>query len=443
MKKIFTIAASMLFAATTLWAETETSANTGSSNVAVSGISYTIPGTYVAGAGGTKVDPMPNKGIKVRMNQTVGETANALQVKVNEGYKITAIQLIGVTNSDNKAITLASIYVDGVAYAGSFDTTIVAKNATTAATIALTGIEATSDIVYVVSNLNGATQANICLVVTYEINKATYTVTYKSNDEADSTFVAENVFKVADCMFDAKVGLYFDKWNTKAEGDGDEYVANDDVESNLTLFAQWNTFALQTALYLDTAIESTPLNVDDEVIVKKASFGGKIIVAGMKSKESGKESIGYNKSGLSLSGGAADSIRVVLNRYIKAGSIIQLQIYAKGKDASTPYGLKLLSGKAVQFDASWIPSSTEKYEAKVFTYVVPAESPLIEKNEFILQRNNSVYLQAIAAGELANPVPTAVDNIEANTKAVKFIENGQIFILRDGKVFNLTGARVK
>ena len=35
------------------------------------------------------------------------------------------------------------------------------------------------------------------------------------------------------------------------------------------------------------------------------------------------------------------------------------------------------------------------------------------------------------------------ENIEATEKAVKFIENGQIFILRDGAVFNLMGARVK
>lgn len=35
------------------------------------------------------------------------------------------------------------------------------------------------------------------------------------------------------------------------------------------------------------------------------------------------------------------------------------------------------------------------------------------------------------------------ENIEAAEKAVKFIENGQIFILRDGAVYNLMGARVK
>ena len=38
---------------------------------------------------------------------------------------------------------------------------------------------------------------------------------------------------------------------------------------------------------------------------------------------------------------------------------------------------------------------------------------------------------------------TGIEEIEAAEKAVKFIENGQIFILRDGAVFNLMGARVK
>ena len=38
---------------------------------------------------------------------------------------------------------------------------------------------------------------------------------------------------------------------------------------------------------------------------------------------------------------------------------------------------------------------------------------------------------------------TGFEEIEATEKAVKFIENGQIFILRDGAVFNLMGARVK
>jgi hypothetical protein len=35
------------------------------------------------------------------------------------------------------------------------------------------------------------------------------------------------------------------------------------------------------------------------------------------------------------------------------------------------------------------------------------------------------------------------ENIEATEKAVKFIENGKIFIIREGNIYDATGARVK
>ena len=55
---------------------------------------------------------------------------------------------------------------------------------------------------------------------------------------------------------------------------------------------------------------------------------------------------------------------------------------------------------------------------------------------------NSLYLYAFGFQAVAGPT-VGFENIEATEKAVKFIENGQIFILRDGAVFNLMGARVK
>ena len=55
---------------------------------------------------------------------------------------------------------------------------------------------------------------------------------------------------------------------------------------------------------------------------------------------------------------------------------------------------------------------------------------------------NSLFLYAFGFQAVAGPT-VGFENIEATEKAVKFIENGQIFILRDGAVFNLMGARVK
>ena len=39
--------------------------------------------------------------------------------------------------------------------------------------------------------------------------------------------------------------------------------------------------------------------------------------------------------------------------------------------------------------------------------------------------------------------PTAVDNAEDGTKAVKFIENGQMFIKKNGVVYNVLGTIVR
>ena len=38
---------------------------------------------------------------------------------------------------------------------------------------------------------------------------------------------------------------------------------------------------------------------------------------------------------------------------------------------------------------------------------------------------------------------TAIENTEVGAKAIKTIENGQLIIIRDGKRYNVTGARVK
>jgi hypothetical protein len=55
---------------------------------------------------------------------------------------------------------------------------------------------------------------------------------------------------------------------------------------------------------------------------------------------------------------------------------------------------------------------------------------------------NALNFYAFGFQAVAGPT-VGFENIEATEKAVKFIENGQIFILRDGAVFNLVGARVK
>ncbi len=97
-------------------------------------ISYTIPGTYIAGINGEK------NGIKFRSNRAsvtkIGDAtiANALEIKVNEGYVIDQLNLKDfIANREDGTITISKIYVDGVektfAEMGRDDESIVIKSA--------------------------------------------------------------------------------------------------------------------------------------------------------------------------------------------------------------------------------------------------------------------------------------------------------------------------
>ena len=162
MKKLFTLAAAVL-ASFSLWAATESNPTADvASNDEVSGTSYTIDGTYVAGLGGTKAGDMATKGIKFRLNRTAGELSNAVEFKVNEGYVITKIDFCGHVNDNSKTSTITQVLVDGVDInAASVD--LPAK--TSSASFSYT-INATESFIMVFEG--SGTQANIEYTITYE-----------------------------------------------------------------------------------------------------------------------------------------------------------------------------------------------------------------------------------------------------------------------------------
>ncbi|MBO6307121.1 MAG: hypothetical protein J6M55_06405 [Paludibacteraceae bacterium] len=162
MKKLFTLAAAVL-ASFSLWAATESNPTSSvSSNAEVSGTSYTIDGTYVAGLGGTKAGDMTTKGIKFRLNRTAGELSNAVEFKVNEGYVITKIDFCGHVNDNSKTSTIKQVLVDGVDI-NAAPVDLPAK--TSSASFSYT-INATESFIMVFEG--SGTQANIEYTITYE-----------------------------------------------------------------------------------------------------------------------------------------------------------------------------------------------------------------------------------------------------------------------------------
>jgi len=160
MKKIFTFLTLALISIGTAWADTETPGKTGTNNAAVIGTSYTIAGTYVAGAGGVQVAPMESQGVKVRLNQN----SNKLVISPNPGYEINAFTIYAVTNDNTATNSVTSIKVgETEKLAASIE--IPNKKASTAATIALSGIDTQEDITLTFGG--GATQGVFDFHFTY------------------------------------------------------------------------------------------------------------------------------------------------------------------------------------------------------------------------------------------------------------------------------------
>ena len=162
MKKIFTLATAVL-ASFSLWAATESNPTSDvSSSNEVSGTSYTIDGNYVAGLGGTKAGDMVTKGIKFRLNKTVGELSNAVEFKVNAGYVITKIDFCGQVNDGSKTSTITQVLVDGV----DINAAPVNLPVKTSSVSFSYTINATESFIMVFAG--SGTQANIEYTITYE-----------------------------------------------------------------------------------------------------------------------------------------------------------------------------------------------------------------------------------------------------------------------------------
>lgn len=263
MKKLFTLAAAVL-ASVAMFAATETITK-GTDKTAWVGTSVTVSAQAMTGSDQNKKkdgDGSEVNYVKFRTNMD-GYT---MTFTVNENYKVTGIRVRAYSNNKVSKVKLASVSVDAVAVTPFTVVEFPGSDANTTATYEKTGLEAKSNIVltfnnddiitdpkaegYDSNNKNCQIMANI--VITYELDATTYTVTYKANngtEEAD--VVDDNALTVQDNnTFTAPSGKLFNGWNTEANGSGDPYAVNASVTSDLTLYAQWEdaytvTFNLQ------------------------------------------------------------------------------------------------------------------------------------------------------------------------------------------------------
>lgn len=119
-------------------------------------------------------------------------------------------------------------------------------------------------------------------------------------------------------------------------------------------------------------------------------------------------------------------------------------IDGKGFDLAT--GGKVKAGGSVVFTA--VPNANYTF-AGWFSDVACTDAYVAGEDVAIDEVAKTLTLSHIAADKTVyakfqeNTTPTAIDNTDAATKAVKRIVNGQLVIEREGKLFNALGAEVK
>lgn len=172
LKKVLLVVAAlftsnMMFAQQT---ETQATAQGADKNIDAVGISYTLPGTYIAGKGSSQVGTMTSKGLKLRTKQEGGK----IVFNVNKSYTIVKLVIDAVGNyaADDASlpyVKVTDVKVDDVSVTfegGEFPQ----KGSDTSGLLTIENIKATKQIEIFLDNTNASagTQINACYEVTYE-----------------------------------------------------------------------------------------------------------------------------------------------------------------------------------------------------------------------------------------------------------------------------------
>ena len=189
----------------------------------------------------------------------------------------------------------------------------------------------------------------------------------------------------------AAIGFDFGGWFTDNGTFEVPFDFNTPITAATPLFAKWTAFDGCALLY--PALSGDALTVGATVDLQTGSTGGSIMVAGLNDEGT----IAYNTKGLSFSNGGKDSVRVTLNNELKNGSVIKLRIMANGATHSKGRGLNLYNAaNAKKALLGWqADEEVATGDVDEFTYTVEEGDGFAGTNIFILQRQNSVFLQSI------------------------------------------------
>ncbi len=172
------------------------------------------------------------------------KTGNGDKLYIDAVSHVKSIRLYGNGNGSTRNVTTAVTKVSGTGSAFTISTMGMANSSKTVVEFSTgdltkkVGYDRDTYYTYTISFPGACDIWGI--YVEYAEPATTYNVTYKINNGSSIADVEHNVAKVEGDIFTWE-GHTFTGWNTQADGKGTDYAVGNEVETDLTLFAQWLT----------------------------------------------------------------------------------------------------------------------------------------------------------------------------------------------------------
>ena len=438
MKKIFTLVAAVLFTAS-MFADSEIVPKASDN---WTGVSASITNAECAnGTSDQQKDGDESKVTYVKFR--TNKNGNTLTLNVNDGYQINGVSLRAYSNNETSEIKLADVAYDGVAE-NLAPIAFPGSKAGTTATYAKNGLEVNTSVVFSFDNS--------AVVTSDDKNKnnqimAVLEITYKRTATCTDPTIAWNVAPA-----DGAVGAT-------------DFAASVTVPAAQTVV--WTSSVPEVATVSEEGMISykgagittitASYNYDgDEYCKKEASISKNIIVPISYTEAGANDNIWYYETavpsskpdnglnyGETTTGNSMFGIKLNSSGYAwfeKAEVAGTLRIGAYYKSANTlPYDVYVYAcdnagakqGKALDsltISHAGAASAAINIEKDVKGIRIERKTP----NEAVLY---FVEFKASSA--------TGIDNFAIEGKAVKVIRDGQVMILRDGKMYNALGVEVK
>lgn len=214
-----------------------------------------------------------------------------------------------------------------------------------------------------------------------------YTLTYDANGGTGSMSAYEGLGSITLAANTyTKTGYTFMGWATSQANADAKTVAYTDkaaytLNANATLYAVWG----ENYCEMKPATSGSAPSVGDVVTMQYGAFGGTMTA--------NTGNLSYTVNGLLFGYGGDPGTTVVLNDYLKVGSIISVTIYAEGQGTR---GLHIYTNTSSPFKVTSLNIESAKLsDVKTVQYKVVAGDGLEGTNSFQLQRNSNVSLQSL------------------------------------------------